>query len=292
LSLLESLRFTRGDTFIHNMDPRVKFLLTLVSFVASVMFLELVPLIVIFLVQLPLIVAAKVTREWFKSVKGASVIAVIIFASNMLSFYYFRGGQLTWALVEYSLALTVRFIALITSFSVFFLTTSPDKLSLALEKARIPYEFNFAFITAIRFVPVLADEAQTIMDAQRSRGLELDRGNFITRVRNYIPILLPLIINSIRRSLELAEAMESRAFGATENRTNIYELSMRGSDYAMLFIVLLCLGVMVYGNSGGRVNYLACILAPINVENVRKECFIYYLFTPFSNNDHKYRCPE
>lgn len=246
MSLLESLRFTRGDTFIHNMDPRVKFLLTLVSFAASVMFLELVPLIVIFLIQLPLIVAAKVVREWYKSVKGASVIAVIIFASNMLSFYYFRDRQLTWALVEYSLALTVRFIALITSFSVFFLTTSPDKLSLALEKVKVPYEFNFAFITAIRFVPVLADEAQTIMDAQRSRGLELDKGNFITRVRNYIPILLPLIINSIRRSLELAEAMESRAFGATEDRTNIYELRMRGSDYAMLFIVLICFGVMVY----------------------------------------------
>ena len=246
MSLLESLRFTRGDTFIHNMDPRVKFLLTLVSFAASIMFLELVPLIVIFLVQLPLIVAAKVLREWYKSVKGASVIAVIIFASNMLSFYYFRGGQLTWALVEYSLALTVRFIALITSFSVFFLTTSPDKLSLALEKARVPYEFNFAFITAIRFVPVLADEAQTIMDAQRSRGLELDKGNFINRVKNYIPILLPLIINSIRRSLELAEAMESRAFGATEKRTNIYELRMTGSDYTVLVIILFCLGVMVY----------------------------------------------
>ncbi len=246
MSLLESLRFTRGDTFIHNMDPRVKFLLTLVSFAASIMFLELLPLIAIFLVQLPLIVAAKVVREWYKSVKGASVIAVIIFASNMLSFYYFRGGQLTWALVEYSLALTVRFIALITSFSVFFLTTSPDKLSLALEKARIPYEFNFAFITAIRFVPVLADEAQTIMDAQRSRGLELDKGNFITRVKNYIPILLPLIINSIRRSLELAEAMESRAFGATKERTNIYELGMSGSDYAVLVIIMFCLGLMVY----------------------------------------------
>jgi energy-coupling factor transport system permease protein len=239
VSLLESLRFTRGDTFIHNMDPRVKFLLTLVSFAASVMFLELVPLIAIFLIQLPLIVAAKVTREWYKSIKGASVIAVIIFASNMLSFYYFRGGQFTWALVEYSLALTVRFIALITSFSIFFLTTS-------LEKAKIPYEFNFAFITAIRFVPVIADEAQTIMDAQRSRGLELDKGNFITRVRNYIPILLPLIINSIRRSLELAEAMESRAFGATKDRTNIYELSMKGSDYAVLLAVLLCFIVMVY----------------------------------------------
>ena len=105
---------------------------------------------------------------------------------------------------------------------------------MALEKARIPYEFNFAFITAIRFVPVLADEAQTIMDAQRSRGLELDKGNFLKRIRNYIPILLPLIINSIRRSLELAEAMESRAFGATEHRTNLYELSLTRTDLAVL----------------------------------------------------------
>ncbi|MBD3173404.1 energy-coupling factor transporter transmembrane protein EcfT, partial [Candidatus Bathyarchaeota archaeon] len=127
-----------------------------------------------------------------------------------------------------------------------FITTSPDKLSLALEKARIPYEFNFAFITAIRFVPVLADEAQTIMDAQRSRGLELDKGNFLTRIKNYIPILLPLIINSIRRSLELAEAMESRAFGATDDRTNLYELEMNNLDYIVLFVSIILLVLAIY----------------------------------------------
>jgi energy-coupling factor transport system permease protein len=119
-------------------------------------------------------------------------------------------------------------------------------LSLALEKARVPYEFNFAFITAIRFVPVLADEAQSIMDAQRSRGLELDKGNFLTRVRNYIPILLPLIINSIRRSLELAEAMESRAFGATANRTNLYELKMEKDDKLMLITSIILLLVALF----------------------------------------------
>jgi energy-coupling factor transport system permease protein len=156
--------------------------------------------------------------------------------------------HLTGAIVEYSLTLTLRFLALITSFSLFFLTTSPDKLSLALEKARVPYEFNFAFITAIRFVPVLAEEAQTIMDAQRSRGLELDKGGFLSRVRKYIPILLPLIVNSIRRSLELAEAMESRAFGATKNRTNLYELKMAKSDYIVLFISIGVLIIAVYAH--------------------------------------------
>ncbi len=246
MSLLESLRFTRGDTLIHNLDPRVKFLMTLVFFSSSVMFLHIVPLFVVFVIQIPLVIAAKVFREWFKSIKGASFIAGFIFVTNMISFYYFRGGNLTWDLVEYSLSLTMRFIVLVTSFSVFFITTSPDKLSLALEKANIPYEFNFAFITAIRFVPVLADEAQTIMDAQKSRGLELDKGNFVTRIKNYIPILLPLIINSIRRSLELAEAMESRAFGATEDRTNLYSLSLNRTDYAFLAVSLAIFAIALY----------------------------------------------
>jgi len=246
VSLLESLRFTRGDTAVHNLDPRVKFLMTLVFFTVSVLFLDIIPLLLVLVIQLPLVAWAKVFHEWVKSIKGAGVIALFIFVTNMISFYYFRGGALTWDLVEYSLALTLRFVVLVTSFSLFFITTSPDKLGLALEKARIPYEFNFAFITAIRFVPVLADEAQTIMDAQRSRGLELDRGNFLTRIKNYIPILLPLIINSIRRSLELAEAMESRAFGATENRTNLYELKMNRLDYVLLFMSLLLLALAIY----------------------------------------------
>lgn len=246
MSLLESLRFTRGDTVIHNLDPRVKFLLTLVFFSVSVMFLDVVPLLLVFIVQIPLVFIAEVSNEWFKSIKGAGFIASFIFVTNMISFYYFRSGALTWDLVEYSLSLTMRFIVLVTSFSLFFITTSPDKLSLALEKARIPYEFNFAFITAIRFVPVLADEAQTIMDAQRSRGLELDKGNFLTRIKNYIPILLPLIINSIRRSLELAEAMESRAFGATDDRTNLYELKMNNLDLGVLVVAVILLVFAVY----------------------------------------------
>ena len=245
MSLLESLRFTRGNTVIHNLDPRVKFLMTVVFFAISVMYMHLIPLFLVFIIQIPLVLKAKVFQEWFKSIKGAAFISGFIFVTNLVSFYYFRGA-LTWDLVEYSLTLTMRFIVLVTSFSVFFITTSPDKLSLALEKARIPYEFNFAFITAIRFVPVLADEAQTIMDAQRSRGLELDKGNFITRIRNYIPILLPLIINSIRRSLELAEAMESRAFGATDDRTNLYSLSMNRTDMVFMVAVLILMIFAVY----------------------------------------------
>lgn len=246
MSLLEGLRFSRGDSLIHRIDPRIKFFMTIVIFISALIFQDIVPLLITFLIQMPLIFIGKIQKEWAKSLRGGFFLAVIIFATNILSIYFFQGRELTSENLEFALSLTVRFIVLITSFSIFFLTTSPDLLSLALEKARVPYEFTFAFITAIRFVPVLADEAQSIMDAQRSRGLELDKGNFISKIRNYIPILLPLIINSIRRSLELAEAMESRAFGASHKRTNLFELKMNKKDVLAFFISLGALILILY----------------------------------------------
>jgi len=180
--------------------------------------------------------------------RGALFFAVIIFLFNFVFMYFYtQYPQLPSApLLERSLAMTTRFLVLVESFSVFFLTTSPDHLGLALEQSHVPYEFCFAFTTAVRFVPVLAEEAQTIMDAQKARGLELERGNFLKRVRNYIPILIPLIVGAIRRSLELAEAMESRAWGASEKRTNLYVLKLKKADYLLAFGSALMLIFAVY----------------------------------------------
>ena len=85
-----------------------------------------------------------------------------------------------------------------------------------------------------------------IMDAQKARGLELERGNFLKRIRNYIPILIPLIIGAIRRSLELAEAMESRAWGATKKRTNLYVLKMQRGDLVLIAITFGILVIAIY----------------------------------------------
>jgi len=246
LSVFQGLKFSAISSPIHKLDPRMKFLFVSVLFVSTIVFSDLLPLSILFVLQVPILIAAKVQKEWLKTLRGAVVLSVVIFASNLLANYFYYDRVLTTDILELSLAMTVRFITLITTFSIFFLTTSPDKLSLALEKAHVPYELNFAFITAIRFVPVLADEAQTIIDAQKARGLELEKGNFLQRIRNYLPILLPLIINSIRRSLELAEAMESRAFGSMKKRSNLYELRMTRNDYLVLVLSLVILFFVLY----------------------------------------------
>ena len=243
MKVFEGLRFRRGDTFIHRLDPRTKFIISCIIFTLALIFTELPLLLILFLAQIPLIRLAKVHQEWGKSIRGGLSLTLIIFFTNILVGYVSNSFTLTLNLIIYSSTLAFRFIVLMSSFSLFFLTTSPDDLSLALEQSHIPYEFCFAFTTAVRFVPVLAIEAQTIMDAQKSRGLELERGNFFRRIRNYIPILIPLIVGAIRRSLELAEAMESRAFGAKKQRTSLYSLRLRGSDFAAL---LVGAGILVF----------------------------------------------
>jgi len=248
MSVFEGLKFRRVSSVIHRLDPRVKFFYVCVLFVMAVMFSELLPLILLFFVPLPFVLVAGVQREWLRSMRGALFLAFIIFLFNFVFTYFFTQYPRapSASLLEYSFAMTLRFIVLVESFSIFFLTTSPDHLGLALEQSHVPYEFCFAFTTAVRFVPVLADEAQTIMDAQKARGLELERGNFIKRVRKYIPILIPLIVSAIRRSLELAEAMESRAWGASEKRTNLYVLKIKRADYSLALGSVLMLIFAIY----------------------------------------------
>ena len=246
MKVFEGLKFKRGTTVIHRLDPRTKFLVSCIIFTLALLFTELVSIIILFLAQLPIIYSARIYREWSRSLRGSLSLVTIILLTNIIVGYVSNNFQLTSQLVTYSISMALRFVVLMSSFSLFFLTTSPDDLSLALEQSHIPYEFCFAFTTAVRFVPVLAIEAQTIMDAQKSRGLELDKGNFLKRIRNYIPILVPLIVGAIRRSLELAEAMESRAFGAKKKRTNLYLLKFKGSDYLTVVMSFLTLAVALY----------------------------------------------
>lgn len=246
MSVFDGLKFRRVHSPIHNLDPRMKFVYVIAIFVAAIFFGSIFPLLTLFLMQIPFVLLARVQRQWIRSLRGALFLAVFIFVLNVAGSFFAQGYTLTAANWENAASMTLRFVVLVESFSVFFLTTSPDHLGLALEQSHVPYEFSFAFTTAVRFVPVLAEEAQTIMDAQKARGLELEKGNFMKRIRNYIPILIPLIVSAIRRSLELAEAMESRAWGATKKRTNLYALKLHKGDYALLAIIVVMLIATVY----------------------------------------------
>jgi energy-coupling factor transport system permease protein len=236
LRFVQGFKFTKLDSPIHRLDPRSKFVLMIGFFASALMFTNIFALITILLAQIPVVLLAKTIKRWLQSMRGMLLYAGFIFVMNLI---------FGTAFVQ-AIAFSVRFLAVVSAFSLFFMTTSADDLGLALEQIHAPYTIAFTFTTAVRLVPTMAVDAQTVVDAQRSRGLELDKGNFMKRIRNYVPILIPLIISAIRRSVELAEALEARGFGATEKRTSIITLKMHWTDYVVILLTIIGLGLAVY----------------------------------------------
>src|SRR5436309_5119 len=236
LRTLEGFKFSSLKTPVHLLDPRAKFLLVIAVLIPALLFASVWVMVILLLSQLPLLFIGRVARRWALSLRAGVFLSGLIFAVN-----FFTGSVFS------AIALTLRFLVLLTAFSLFFMTTSPDDLGLALDRIGAvrwlsrkwlgyPNALSFTFTTAVRLVPTLAVDAQTVVDAQRSRGLELDKGNLLRRIRNYIPILIPLLLIAIRRSLELAEALESRGFPGKEGRTSLFQLKLKRGDYAIIGI--------------------------------------------------------
>ena len=236
MSMFEGFKFTRLDTSMHRMDPRAKLLVVTVFFTTAVIFSNIIVLLTAFAAQIPLILIGKAIHRWISSIRSASILASLIFLMNFIT-----GSPLT-----FSIAMAVRFLVLVSSFSLFFMTTSPDDLGLALERIGVPYPICFTFTMAVRLVPTMAVDAQRVIDAQKSRGLELEKGNILKRIRNYIPILIPLIVNAVRRSMEMAEALESRGFTSADKREPVKALTLSRMDRLVIILSIASLMILIY----------------------------------------------
>lgn len=222
--------FQRGQTFIHKMDPRVRLLLALTLFTIALLSHSVEELCFLIGLVALIIAAAKTIHRFAKSMIFTVAIAVVAVVLNLV----FQPHSPHQAVV-----FGLRLFAVIASTSLFFLTTTPDELEHVMKWLKIPSDFVMVFVIAVRFVPVLILDALQIMDAQRSRGLEFDKGNVLERIRKVIPVIVPLIAVALNRSLDLAEAMDSRAYGATRRPTSLYHLKLRRSDSVVIMILLV-----------------------------------------------------
>lgn len=229
----EILVFKKGSTAIHRLSPKTKIYFVIVFTILGLLRLDLPYITTIFILSLIPIPIAKMSREWLRSIKPLTTFIVIVFAFN----YIF-----TFNLIL-SLSIVFRLLILVNVFMVFMKTTMPDDLAQSLYELGLPHDFVLAFTMSLRFVPTIMRDAQIIIDAQRARGLETEKGNPIKRARNYLPVLIPLIVNAIRRAKNVAEAMESRGFGATEKPTPLYKIKFKTFDW--LVILMLSFLLMV-----------------------------------------------
>ncbi|MDG7007404.1 MAG: energy-coupling factor transporter transmembrane protein EcfT [Nitrososphaerota archaeon] len=228
--------FRRGTSAYHRLDPRVKLLISVLMFVTTLLVRSLYELAFVLAFMVIVSGVATVLRRVVRTMTLTALFSTFIFVIN---FVVTRdlGTSVLYAL---------RFVAIVVSTSLFFITTSPDELEQVMKTFRLPRDVVFAFVTAVRFIPVMLLDTMQIMDAQKSRGLELEKGNIFRRVRNMIPILIPLVVNSVVRSGELAEAMESRAYGAVPRPTSLVEYRSTTVDRVVALAAVVVFALVAY----------------------------------------------
>ncbi len=123
--------------------------------------------------------------------------------------------------VSYGLAMGLRLVAFLTAAIVYLTSTRNEDVSYGMERLGLPYRVAFALSLAFRLTPLFLENAGIVAEAQRSRGLDPDRGGWATRMRAYAAIVAPVLIAALRQADGMAVALEARGFGASAKRTRM-----------------------------------------------------------------------
>jgi len=291
-----SFEYIPGDSFFHKLDPRSK----LIYFFAVILIiLNFTDPIITFIILVTIIVITIKSGVPSKNITGflkkLSTVCFVYALFNVLflpygakpgpvihTIYTFRYGGfeiiLTVEGLAWALAMLFRFLTILITVKQILMLTSIKELLIGLVKWKLPPEFGVALSIGFAYIPVLEREVATIVEAQEARGLKHDYRNPIKRTRALIPILIPSILASFRRSTQIALAIEARGFSYDiRNRTYVQELEFSKRDYIfMAFMVFLVACSFVFGIWGLNYgNYLLTVdlvvrYSPIIAEYINK----------------------
>ena len=252
--MIQQTMFIRKESILHRLDPRTKLLMSVELFCIGILFSDYRVLVLLFCLEIFLLVAfAKISINqlfpYLKLILPLVLMALLIWPifqrEGTILFEYWK-IIVTEEGIKMGIAMSFRLLSLIVATYLLLMTTEQRDLVLALVRMGLRYDFGLMLAIALSKVPALAGIAMTIMDAQKARGLELEKGNIAEKVKKYIPILIPLIIAAIRLAEGLSIAIDSRAFGRGE-RTYLRELHFKKKDVVVCVLggVITCLCVVL-----------------------------------------------
>ena len=246
-------QYYNTKSVIHDLDPRTKILGTMVYMVSLFAFNSFWTYLIAFAALCTVIVLSKVpVRFMLRGMKAIFLFLTITVLYNLFltqgdtifSFWIFN---VTIQGLKQAILMFFRLTFLVVGTSILTLTTTPSNLTDGLESLmhplkwiRIPVaEIAMMMSIALRFIPVLTEETDKIMRAQKARGADFDNKNLFKRIKSYVPILVPLFISAFRRANDLATAMEARAYRGGDGRTKMKPLKYKAVDWIAYTSMLL-----------------------------------------------------
>ena len=232
LRRLEILRFSTGDSFLHRLDPRTKLLAVLTVSIIALLFSSPMVMLLLFLSVLLLAITSGLVSKFLRALTLVLPLFVLVIVLDSL-FSKASGGpvylsfqvgflhpEVTFAGMIFALSMGFRLLTLAGISFLFIMTTSHDNFVRSLRGLKFPPVLTFSLGYALQSTTSLTEDTRQIMDAQRSRGLELDRGTIIRNREKLVALFIPVTVSLLKRSKTTADAMQARGFRQSMPQTS------------------------------------------------------------------------
>lgn len=269
--MLINFPYIKRETPIHRLDPRTKFILLFaLGFAVAqtsnfwVIFAGLIG--AAFYYTQAHLKWAETKRAWYFII---ALNVMIIFVN-----YFLSGGSIVQGvdLTHQHILFTLPFLALkghfpflgsgplvfsvesitfmitqgMRNFSIALLavpipyTTNPGHIGIAFKGLGLPGKFAYAIDLSFRFLPTVARDFGTTLDAQRARGFEIDKlqGGIFSKIARLAPMVVPVVIGSVVGAEDIISAMELRCFGVGK-RSWLVKLHARPIDRALITLAIV-----------------------------------------------------
>ena len=248
------LNYTPGKTFLHRLDPRTKLVISLMICIASFVSNQVLFLLGLLALNLCLGAVGHVFPQTMRILKGLfkaclfMFILQVLFIQQGVPYFEVIGIRITDFGVRTAYMVVLRLLNATIPLSLMLMVTRLTDLSNALVVHwGLPYQYAFTITTALHFIPVFFNDMQTISEAQMARGVTFDTRNPFRKFALMVPLSVPLLVSSVKKTEQAAMAVELRGFNL-RTRTSAYKVThMTTADYIVLILGagLIALSVLI-----------------------------------------------
>lgn len=245
------VEYIQVDSLVHRLNPLTKIFWTFAVLVISFLFDTPAAIFMVLISNLVIAFISGIIKEIIPVIKGLFIFSLLLIVFQIFFvdegntlFYlipFFDIGRITDIGLNMSLVMSFRMVATVSTIPILMMTTSmTDLVVVMVEKLKIPFKYAFMFITTIRFIPTFMSELDQILQAQMSRGYHADTKNPFKKLVVVIPLAIPLLVSSIKKTEKMAISMEVRGF-ASGPRSYLRQIDMKRSDYATLAVIIIAI---------------------------------------------------
>lgn len=256
--MLKSIYFGKyipGNSILHKVDARTKIITSLLIFIMVFYLKEIIPLLIIFFGIIIFILASSISpKEYIKTLRPILLISIFTSLVNFIFELQFKNtGNYHFDIntIKNSTVIFMRLVSMTLSSSAMMFTTSPSDISLSLKKLFFPLKFfginceelALTITISLRFIPILLEEANNIILAQKARGIFINTRNPIKKIKMFSAIVIPLFLSSFKKAEKMALSIDARCYDSTKPRSEFKILKFKFFDLLfMLYITLILLG--------------------------------------------------